>query len=111
MWTFDNTDTTNDVTVLSGTLSGTNSLLHFWIGGDGLLALTGNNTFRQRLTIDDGVTVRALDGVGLPTLSTLVFDGNNTALQTILETSGTFTRNVGPQTELGAVSWDRKSVV
>ncbi len=109
VWTFDNTDTTNDVAVLSGTLSGTNSLLHFWIGGDGLLALTGNNTFRQRLTIDDGATVRALDGVGLPTLSTLVFDGNNTALQTILETSGTFTRNVGPQTELGAVSWDRAS--
>lgn len=64
--------------------------------GPGLLVLTGTNSYTGTTRISDG-TLRAAEGVGLPTASALALDGG------VFETtSGTFIRSLG--TGAGQVS-------
>jgi len=102
---FDNTGSTNDVAVLSGIISGGNAANLFWKRGPGTLCLTANNTYEHRTMIDSGI-LRADDTVGIPRDSTVIFDEANATIPCIWETSGAITRDVGPNNEAGAVSWD-----
>ncbi len=106
---FDNLDTKADYAVLSGDLTTQeNPDTEFWIRGNGLLVMTGTgNTYHQRTILDDGVVLRVPDQLIISTNTTITFDANNRAMPAILETKGTLTLNIGPQTENGAVSWDR----
>jgi autotransporter-associated beta strand protein len=101
---FDNWRTNTDMARLSGTISmdTTNRVLRK--EGEGLLWLTGTNTFGGKLVIDDGVA-RAQPSAGLPDAAYLWFSG---AVLTrpcgILESSGSFARNIGPLA--GEVYWE-----
>ena len=72
---------------------------------DGVSVLTGINTYSGLTRINRGV-LRADDGVGLPANSTLRFYQNNRDQTCILETSGTFDRNIG--TGAGEVYWENR---
>ena len=88
----DNTSTTADLAQLSGALSNGGLTKT----GSGTLVLTGANTYSDATTISTG-TLRAVDGVGLPTVSNLSLAGG------VLESSGTFSRSLG--TGIGQVQW------
>jgi autotransporter-associated beta strand protein len=64
---------------------------------DGLVIFNGANTYAGVTTLDVGGVLRAADGVGLPSFSNLNLAGG------VLETSGDFTRFLGP--ENGRVQW------
>jgi len=106
---FDNLDTKADYAVLSGNLTTQDNPGRFlWIRGNGLLVMTGtNSTYEQHTIVDDGVTLRVPDQSIISANTTIAFDGNNRTWPCILETKGMLALNIGPQTEDGAVSWDR----
>ena len=56
--------------------------------GPGILVLGGTNTYKGATVLNGGV-LRAVDGVGLPSTGLLTLNGG------VLETSGTFARNLG----------------
>ena len=78
---------------LSGTLSsgGISST------GDGVVYLSGTNTYAGATTVTEGV-LRAVDGVGLPSGSNLTLGSGG-----VFVSSGTFTRAIG--TAAGQVQW------
>jgi fibronectin-binding autotransporter adhesin len=84
-----------DHAILSGQISGANWLLKT---GNGTLQLTAANTFTGCLILRAG-TIQANDGVGLPSVAPLRFDGG------VLLSDGTasFSRNIG--TGSGEVHW------
>ncbi len=101
-----NTNNANNLAVLSGVISnGAASAFGLTVNGRGTLWLRNTNTFTGALTFGGG-TVRAVDGVGLPTTALVTF--NNTATHGILESSGSFTRTIG--SGAGQISWQSSSV-
>jgi len=81
------------------------------VGGGGLLktgagtvVLTANNTYGGT-TIISGGALQAVDGVGLPSSSNLVFNGNlaQNGYGAVFQSSGTFSRAVG--NGAGQVQW------
>ena len=72
--------------------------------GAGTLMFSGRTTYSGPTTIDSGV-LQAVDGVGLPTASNLVFAGSlgQTGVGAVLQSSGTFSRTLG--TGVGQVQW------
>jgi autotransporter-associated beta strand protein len=94
----DNPNSTGDYAIVSGVISNSTGggLLK---EGDGLLALSANNTYSVSTRINDG-SLAADTGAGLPTSSALTLNGG-----TFMPlTSATFTRSMG--TGSGQVSWD-----
>ncbi len=69
---------------------------------NGYVALTAANTYGGRTEIERAV-LRADIGQGIPATSRIVFNQNNRDQTAILETSGTFARNIG--TSAGEVYW------
>jgi hypothetical protein len=87
----DNPNSSTDISLLSGDISDPSSSHTFGRSGAGTLWLTGNNTGFYNYSIsggDQGV-IRAVDGIGLSPTALLQFD------QGVLESSGTFTREIG----------------
>lgn len=71
-------------------------------GYGGTLWLAGQNTFPDRIDINDGI-LRAELGVGIPSSSRIYLGGHNSARPAIFESSGTFARNIGGGS--GEVNW------
>jgi hypothetical protein len=108
----DNNGRKTDFVRLSGILSGTPAnpnirlRLNESVGNnfiEGLLELTGSNSFGQSLTIDEGV-VYALEGVGLPAGSALRFDQGVNVREGAFMSNGTLNREIG--VGAGEVRWD-----
>jgi PEP-CTERM motif len=105
-----NLDTDADYAEISGVISSSGSSTDSLTINDsgegsfngGLLRLTGQNTFANKLRIEDA-TVEAEEGVGLPTSSNLEFSANNDNRPAIFATNGSFTRSIG--TGPGQVFW------
>lgn len=98
---FNNTGSSDDISILSGDIVESGSK-HLYIEGAGTLSLTGNNAFgtgNRRLQIS-GPTVRALDGVGLPSTAVLFFANG------VFESSGAFTRDISNAS--GNVYWNNR---
>ena len=89
---------TNILTV-AGPISGAPYLAK---AGEGVLELTGTNDYTGITYISYGV-LRADEGIGFPANSALYLNYNGTVGPNCLETSGTFTRNIG--TSAGEVYW------
>ena len=72
--------------------------------GPGTMTLTGSNTYTGPTMIAGGA-VQAIDGIGLPTSSNLVFSGSlaTSGYGAVLQSSGTFSRSVGMNP--GQVQW------
>ena len=87
------------VLTVSSLLSGANALTV-----NGNVVLSGNNTYSGATTIIGG-DLQAVDGVGLPASSNLVFNGNvaATGMGAVFQGSGTFSRALG--TGAGQVQW------
>ena len=102
---FDNIRTNSDVGRLTGTLSMDTAARVLQKVGEGMVWLTGTNTFGGRLQIDDGV-VRAVDGIGLPAAAVLYFNGTAAGSRSsgVLESRGMFARTIG--TAGGQVYWN-----
>jgi len=104
VYVYDNPATDTDVAILSGdiTRDGTNNrnLRKF---GDGTLVLTGTNDFGTGWLQIQGGSVRAEDGVGLPTAAVLYLQGGTLETSAAL-TGGTFTREIGSGS--GQVYWN-----
>jgi len=97
VYTFDNPNSSADVSILSGDIvrDGVNDR-NFCKKGSGTLWLTGSNEFNDAasaklLDIQGGKAsvVRAVDGAGLPANAVLYFN------QGVFESSGNFTRSLG----------------
>ncbi|MCH2128072.1 MAG: autotransporter-associated beta strand repeat-containing protein [Pirellulaceae bacterium] len=86
----------NDQALLSGNLFNSGGSQGINKTGEGVLVLTGTNTYTGSTTIDNG-ELSANDGVGLPSASTLRFRGG------MLLSQGSFSRNVGSSN--GQVNW------
>lgn len=73
-------------------------------GAGGTLILSGNNSYSGGTTINSCV-LQAVDGVGLPSASNLVFSGNlwQNGIGAVFQSSGTFSRALG--TCAGQVQW------
>ena len=85
---FDNPASSADISILAGDLT-MGSSYTLQVSGAGTLSLEGTNDFKSgTLQLNDGVVVRAVDGVGLPTGAKLYFNNG------VLESSGSFTRNI-----------------
>lgn len=86
---FNNTGSSDDVSILSGDILA-DSNRNLYVEGAGTLVLSGANNFGsgKRLNIN-GATVRAVDGAGLPSLASLWFQNG------VFESNGTFTRDFG----------------
>ncbi|MFT5240269.1 MAG: autotransporter-associated beta strand protein, partial [Kiritimatiellia bacterium] len=96
---FDNINTDQDVGKISGIIangSGTSQLRQLGNASihAGTLWLTGTNTYTGNTWIDQG-TIRAVDGVGLPTDSRLTFEVDNNGFPCSFESKGSFTRYTG----------------
>jgi autotransporter-associated beta strand protein len=72
--------------------------------GGNTLTLSGSNSYSGPTTINSGV-LQAVDGVGLPAASNLVFNGNlaQNGTGAVLQSSGMFSRSVGSGP--GQVQW------
>ncbi len=70
---------------------------------DGWVALGAVNTYTGKTRVARSV-LQADEGVGLPTVSLLEFDSNTNDQVAVLETSGTFTRDIG--SAAGQVRWN-----
>ncbi|MHC4181178.1 MAG: hypothetical protein ACYSWU_27080, partial [Planctomycetota bacterium] len=118
---YNNPNTDQDVGKLSGDISGTGGTQRMYLEGEGgadtqegTLWLTGNNSYTE-IRVDDGA-LRAADGVGLPTGALLRLRADNDEYANgILESWGTFARNVGTaagqvvlsdQNNGGFAAWD-----
>jgi autotransporter-associated beta strand protein len=86
----DNPNSTADWAVISGVISYGSGTAGLTKTGDGLLLLSGTNTYNGTTTISGG-TLQADEGVGLPSGKLLVLDGG--VLQFVSTTS--FTRSLG----------------
>ncbi|MCG3146684.1 MAG: hypothetical protein PCFJNLEI_00118 [Verrucomicrobiae bacterium] len=89
-------NTASNNMIANGVISGSDSTLGLIKQGPRMLTLTGANTYSGITEIVSG-TLRATDGVGLPTASNLKLTGG------VLETAGNFVRATG--TVAGAVQW------
>ena len=85
----------------SGRLFGGNGITK---AGAGVMELTNTNTYTGVTTINEG-TLQAVDGVGLPAASNLVFNGNlaQNGVGAVLQSSGVFSRSIG--TGASQVQW------
>ena len=101
---FDNPDTTGDVAVLSGDITGSNHGTWFRKYGDGVLWLTGSNDYHQVQLIYGGALRVDSEDV-LSTNSTLRFEESNWQIQSVLETAGTLTKDAGTAIETNAITW------
>ena len=97
----DNTSETGDVFKISGIITESGGSRTFRKRGAGVLWLTGSNTWNGITYINDNGTLRAVDGMGLSTNDSYLRFENG-----ILESSGTFTRNIGAQNDSGNVYWE-----
>jgi autotransporter-associated beta strand protein len=103
VYVWDNTNTVDDIGRMSGTIAnGDGSARAFYKRGNGTLWLSGTNTYSGYTYLDWGA-LRAWDGEGLPANSLLYFNYNGTTWPNVLETSGSFTRNIG--NAAGEVYW------
>jgi len=73
-------------------------------GGAGFLSLSGSNSYSGSTIIISGA-LQAVDGVGLPTNSNLVFNGSlaQNGYGAVFQSSGAFSRTLG--TSAGQVQW------
>jgi len=101
---FDNPNTTSDVAVLSGDITGSNHAIWFRKYGDGVLWLKGSNDYHQVQLIYGGALRVDSEDV-LSTNSTLRFEESSWQIQTVLETAGTLTKDVGTAVETNAITW------
>jgi len=90
---FNNPATDRDLGCLSGVIGEGSSDKGWRKKGQGTLWLPNTNTYASTTLIDDGA-LRALDGVGLPVASRLYIEGDNEWRPCVLESSGTFTRDI-----------------
>jgi fibronectin-binding autotransporter adhesin len=88
---------------IAGQIIGTGTVTNYTNVVQGILALSGSNTFSGALRIATNM-VRADDGAGLSPNANLYFFNQTTTSSGLLQTSGTFTRAVG--TGPGQVSWN-----
>jgi fibronectin-binding autotransporter adhesin len=93
--------TTTGTLTIPGQIIGTGTLTNYTNLTQGVLVLSGSNTFSGRLSIGSN-NIRADDGVGLPQTANLQLISQNYS-SSMLQTSGTFTRAIG--TAPGQVSW------
>ena len=70
---------------------------------EGRVSLLATNTYAGETTIERGA-LEAYEGVGVPSNSLIRFIQNNNDQAAVLQTSGTFTRNIGQGA--GEVYWD-----
>jgi len=104
----DNPNSSTDISLLSGDISDPSSSLVLYRSGAGTLWLTGNNTGFQKYSLGGGNqgVIRAVDGIGLSPTALLQFD------QGVLESSGTFTREIGSTNgngvDPGKVYWNNE---
>jgi fibronectin-binding autotransporter adhesin len=91
-------------TTFSGQIGGTNGAISLVLAGPGTQVLAGANSYIGP-TIIAGGALEAVDGVGLPAGSNLVFSGSLAAngYGAVLQSSGSFTRTLGPYS--GQVQW------
>jgi fibronectin-binding autotransporter adhesin len=87
---------------IAGQIIGTGTIQNYTNRTQGVLVLSGSNTFSGAMLIGSNI-IRADDGVGLSSNANLQFIHNFTAGNGMLQTSGTFTRAIG--TGPGQVSW------
>jgi len=91
----DNPDSPADLGLISGTITNNNDTLSFRKrNGLGTLWLTATNDYGGDTIIDYG-SLRAIDGVGLPSRSQLYLEGENDSGPCAFESSGTFARDIG----------------
>jgi fibronectin-binding autotransporter adhesin len=95
---------TGGSTTFSGTIQDGAGQVALVLAGSGMQVLTGTNSYSGATTISAGA-LSAIDGVGLPTTSNLVFAGSlaQTGFGAVFISSGTFSRAVG--TAAGQVQW------
>ena len=98
-------DGQNGALTINGAISGSGNIVTP-TNRNALVVLNGTNTFTGYYYSFG--TLRAIDGVGIPTAANLQLSGNTTnnsaiGQQGVLETSGTFTRSVG--SGAGQVQW------
>ena len=102
---YENPATDQDVAFLSGKISGPNSAHHLNKGRSGTLVLANNNNdFNGRLRINGGAVRVTPNSASLPAASILWLSGYYDPFFAILESSGTFARNIG--TAAGQVNWE-----
>ena len=95
---FDNPNSSADISILAGDITDHSAHTHS-INGSGTLWLQGTNDLKTgTLQLNNGVILRAVDGVGLPTAAKLYFNNG------VLESSGTFTRDI--DNSAGNVYWN-----
>jgi len=89
--TFDNPNSSKDITLFSGDISQPSNTLLINKSGPGTLWLTGTNTGFQKVYSGGGNqgVIRAVDGVGLSPTALLQFNGG------VFESNGTFDRQIG----------------
>ncbi len=92
----DNPDSTADYAVMSGAISGSAGITKT---GNGMLSLTGNNSYDGPTTIGGGILQASL-GTGLPSSSYLILDGG--VLQT---NASSFTRSLATTQNGNCMQW------
>ena len=94
-------DNSRDTLAITGAISGSGALN--LSSGSGMLVLSGSDNYSGATTISGGV-LQASFGVGLPTATSLTFNGNTAYTgAAILQTSGTIARSLG--TGANQVQW------
>ena len=95
---------TGGSTTFSGVISDGTGGVSVVMNGNGTQVLAGSNAYSGATMIDAG-ELQAIDGMGLPATSNLIFNGKlaQTGVGAVFQTSGTFSRALG--TAAGQVQW------
>jgi autotransporter-associated beta strand protein len=94
----------NQTSTFSGLIQDGYGMIALGKTGAGSLTLTGTNAYSGPTTISEGV-LQAVDGVGLPSSSNLVFSGSlaTNGYGAVFQSSGSFTRGLGANSD--QVQW------
>ena len=99
-----NGQSANTVNTFSGMIASvTTANLSVVMSGSSTQVFSGQNAYTGNTTISNGA-LEAIDGIGLPTNSLLIFSSTNGGTGGVFQSSGYFSRSLGATT-LAATRW------